>query len=170
MLLALLLFFSQFAWATLETTPVPAENILFFMQKDGDPNTVVYLLNYDQCGKLKPEKPICAVWLKDLVNGKAPAFYRKPESSLYGFECRVIGEAQFEIRLNACEKMPLYLKRLPETGKYQIYIRDEDREYLLKRIYMRVANRKGRSAKVQHLDLVTLNSLSGIEFLKRINI
>lgn len=170
MLLALLLFFSQLTWATLETLPVPAENILFFMQKDGDANTVVYLLNFDQKGKLNPEKPICAIWLKDLVNGKAPAFYRKPESSLYGFECKPMADEQFEIRLNACEKMPLYLKRLAENGKYQVYIREEDREYLLKRIYMRVADRKGKSAQVQHLDLVTVNSLSGIEFLKRINI
>ena len=170
MLLALLLFFSQLTWATLETPPLPAENILFFMQKDGDTNIVVYLLNFDHKGKLNPEKPICAVWLKDLVNRKAPAFYRKPESSLYGFECKPVADEYFEIRLNACEKMPLYLKRAPETGKHQIYIRDEDREYLLKRIYMRVAGRKGRSARIQHLDLVTVNSLSGIEFLKRINI
>ena len=168
MLLVLLLFFSQFNWAQVGHPPVLSENILFFMQKDAD--TVVYLLNFDLTGQLNHEKPVTAIWLKDLVAGKTPTFYRKPPPSLYGFHCKKIAGENFEIKLNACKKIPLYLKRVSENGKYQIYIREENREYLLKRIYMRVASRKGKSAQVQHLDLVTVNSLSGIEFLKRINI
>jgi hypothetical protein len=70
----------------------------------------------------------------------------------------------------AYKKMPLYLKRSETDNKYKIYIKDEGRDYLLKRVFVRVRGGSFWFPKVEYIDLITVNSASGIEFLKRINI
>lgn len=149
---------------------VPAENVLFFVQGAADADAVVYILNVDIEGKINTNTPIRYLWLSDAAKEKSYKRNRTPDPNLYGLQSRQVDESQFEIKMNACDKIFLRLKRRADDPRYLIYVKDGDSDHLLKRIYMRIVSRKGRRAEIKHLDLVTLNSVSGIEFLKRISI
>ncbi|MNY45411.1 hypothetical protein D3C86_1805100 [compost metagenome] len=64
--------------------------------------------------------------------------------------------------------MPMYLKKSETDQKYHIYIKDEGKDLLLKRVFVRVNRGSFWFPKVQYIDLITTNSITGMEILKRI--
>jgi sterol desaturase/sphingolipid hydroxylase (fatty acid hydroxylase superfamily) len=151
--------------------PTPrTENMLFFLQRDPDANTVIFELNYGGDGKLDPRNPVKGSWIRYSEDGKSRELTGIENKFAYGVKCKALGNEEFEIRLVAYKKMPLYLKRCEEDNKYKIYIKDEGKDYLLKRVFVRVKGGSFWLPRVEYIDLITVNSISGIEFLKRINI
>jgi sterol desaturase/sphingolipid hydroxylase (fatty acid hydroxylase superfamily) len=173
-LLVLILILTQLSPAqssTKDTLPTPrSENMLFFLQRDPDANTVIYELNYNSEGKLDQRNPVKSSWIRYTEEGKCKELTLIENKFAYGVKCRPLGNEEFEIRLRAYQKMPLYLKRSADDNKYRIYIRDEGKDRLLKRVFVRVRGGSFWFPKVEYIDLITVNSASGMEFLKRINI
>lgn len=173
-LLILILLLGQVSAAqssTKDTLPTPrTENMLFFLQRDPDANTVIYELNFNNEGKLDERNPVKGSWIRYTEAGKYKDLTLIENKFAYGVKCKALGNEEFEIRLMAYKKMPLYLKRSETDNKYKIYIKDEGRDYLLKRVFVRVKGGSFWFPKVEYIDLITVNSASGIEFLKRINI
>lgn len=151
--------------------PTPrSEHMLFFLQRDPDANTVIYELNYDHEGRLDQKRPVKGSWIRYAEDGRCKALTMVENKFAYGVKCKPLGNEEYEIRLMAYKKMPLYLKRSEQDRKYRIYIRDEGKDYLLKRIFVRVNGGSFWFPKVEYIDLITVNSASGIEIMKRINI
>jgi len=173
-ILILILLLSQTSPAqsnTKEPLPTPrGENMLFFLQRDPDANTVIYELNYNSAGKLDQDNPVKSSWIRYTEDGKYKDLTLIENKFAYGVKCKSLGNGEFEIRLRAYKKMPLYLKRSEHDNKYRIYIRDEGKDYLLKRVFVRVRGGSFWFPKVEYIDLITVNSASGVEILKRINI
>lgn len=171
-LLVIVVLLSQSGLAqAVNVLPTPrTENMLFFLQRDPDANTVIYELNFGTDGKLDPQKPVKASWIRYAEDGKCRNLTGIENKFAYGVKCKALGNEEFEIRLAAYKKMPLYLKRSEEDNKYKIYIRDEGRDHLLKRVFVRVRGGSFWFPRVEYIDLITVSSNSGMEFLKRINI
>jgi len=171
LIIVLLLQVSPAESSPKDTLPTPrTENMLFFLQRDPDENTVIYQLNYDNEGKLDQRNPVKGSWIRYTEGGKCRELTGIENRFAYGVRCKSLGNDEFEIRLAAYKKLPLYLKRSEEDHKYKIYIRDEGKDYLLKRVFVRVNGGSFWFPRVQYIDLITVNSASGLEILKRINI
>ena len=143
-------------------------NLLFFLQCDPDANILVYELNYGAGGKLHPERPIKASWIRYDQDQKFREPTRIEKKVLYGIQSKPIGNEEYEIRLTAYKKMPLYLKKSASDNKYHMYINDEGKNLLLKRVFVRINGGTFRFPKVRYIDLITTNSATGMEILKRI--
>ena len=143
-------------------------NLLFFLQRDPDTNTVVYELNYNNDGTLQQTNPIKGSWIRYEEGQKSKELTAIEKKFAYGIQSKMIGEDVFEIRLVAYKKMPMYLKRSQIDNKYHIYIKDEGKDLLLKRVFVSVNGGSFWFPKVQHIDLITTNSATGMEILKRI--
>jgi len=151
--------------------PTPkGENLLFFLQRNPDANTVIYELNFKSDGVLDPENPVKGSWIRYTEQGKYKELTGIERRFAYGVKCKALQNDEFEIRLVAYKKLPLYLKRSETDNKYKIYIKDEGKDLLLKRVFVRVNGGSFWFPKVEYIDLITVNSASGIEFLKRIEI
>lgn len=151
--------------------PTPrSEHMLFFLQRDPDANTVIYELNYGADGKLDDRRPVKGSWIRYAEDGRCKELTAIENKFAYGLRCKALGHDVYEIRLMAYKKIPLYLKRAEEDNKYKIYIRDEDQDKLLKRIFVRVNGGSFWFPRVEYIDLITVNSASGMEMLKRISI
>nr|WP_162988991.1 DUF4833 domain-containing protein [Pedobacter schmidteae] len=171
--ITILLLLSQFSYAQkhIEPQKLPnpkGNNLLFFLQRDPDANTVVYELNYNTDGTLYQNNPIKGSWIRYEENQKFKALSSIEEKFAYGIKSKPIGNDEYEIRLVAYKKMPLYLRKSEEDNKYHIYIKDEGKDLLLKRVFVRVNGGTFWFPKVQYIDLITTNSESGMEILKRI--
>jgi sterol desaturase/sphingolipid hydroxylase (fatty acid hydroxylase superfamily) len=152
------------------TLPTPkGENLLFFLQRNPDANTVIYELNFEKDGRLNNKKPVKGSWIRYEEDGKFKELTAIEQKFAYGVKCKSLGNEVYEIRLVAYKKLPLYLKRSESDSKYRIYIKNEGKDLLLKRVFVRVNGGSFWFPKVEYIDLITTNSATGIEFLKRIN-
>ena len=151
--------------------PTPTgKNLLFFLQRTPDANTVIYELNYKEDGTLNPEAPVKGSWIRYEEQAKTKELTSIEKKFAYGLKCKALGNDQYEIRLVAYKKMPMYLLKSGSDNKYHIYIKDEGKNLLLKRVFVKVNGGSFWFPKVTYIDLITANSETGIEILKRINI
>ncbi|WP_316810229.1 DUF4833 domain-containing protein [Pedobacter heparinus] len=171
-IITMLLLLNQLLYAQqIEARQLPTpkgNNLLFFLQRNPDANTVVYELNYEHDGTLSPKNPIKGSWIRYEEAQQFKALTHMEKKFAYGVQSKAIGEDEYEIRLVAYKKMPMYLRKSETDQKYHIYIKDEGKNLLLKRVFVRVKGGSFWFPKVQYIDLITINSATGIEILKRI--
>ena len=155
----------------IEPLPIPnGKNLLFFLQRTPDANTVVYELNYREDGQLDPKAPVKGSWIRYEEQGRLKPLTSIEQKFAYGVKSKALGNEAYEIRLAAYQKMPMYLIRSETDQKYHIYIKEEGRNHLLKRVFVKVKGGSFWFPKVVYIDLITMNSETGIEMLKRIDL
>lgn len=173
MIITVLLLLNQFTYAQkpgdqYSLPGIKDGNLLFFLQCDPDGNTLVYELNFNSAGKLHTDSPIKVSWIKYGQDHKL----RELTSLEKKFACRIqtkpIGNEEYEIRLVDYKKMPLYLKKSEVDNRYHMYIKDEGKNLLLKRVFVRINGGSFWFPSVRYIDLITTNSATGLEILKRI--
>lgn len=146
------------------------KNLLFFLQRTPDANTVVYQLNYDRYGELDTKVPIKASWIRYEENGICKDLTAVEKKLAYGVQCKYIGNDAYEVRLVSYKKFPMYLLKSKEDQQHKLYIKEEGKDLLLKRVFVKVERNSFMFPKVQYIDLFTIDSDNGHEILKRINI
>jgi len=155
-----------------EKAPMTAsiENLLFFIQRSPDANTVVYELNLNKDGTLCSQAPVKVSWIRYAEDGKREELTPIERKQVYGVQSLNLGNDEYEIHLMAYTKLPLYLKRSQTDNKYKIYIKDEGQPYLLKRMFIKLDRCSFWYPRVQYIDLVAVDTANGREILRRINI
>ena len=150
--------------------PIPTgKNLLFFLQRTPDANTVIYELNFKDDGAIDDRNPVKGSWIRYADNGKCKDLTSIEKQFAYGVKSKALGNDQFEIRLAAYKNIPIYLFKAHADQKYYIYIKDEGKNLLLKRVFVKVNGGSFWFPKVAYIDLFTVHSETGKEFLKRIN-
>lgn len=153
------------------TLPTPkGKDLLFFLQRTPDVNTVIYELNYKADGTIDCKAPVKGSWLRYAEGGDYKNLSSFEKKFAYGVKCKAIGNGAFEIRLAAYQKIVLYLLKSKEDQQYKMYIKDEGKNLLLKRVFVKINGGSFWFPKVVYIDLFTVNSDTGIEILKRINL
>lgn len=171
-LILILLNTKLFAQAT-ETGPLPtpkSKDLLFFLQRTPNANTVIYRVNYKTDGTIDTKSPVKGSWIRYEENGISKELTTIEKKFAYGVKCKSLGNDEYEIRLVAYQQMPLYMLKSALDNRYHIYIKDEGKNLLLKRVFVRVNGGTFWYPKVEHIDLFTVNSDNGKEMLKRINL
>ncbi|MEX6687290.1 DUF4833 domain-containing protein [Danxiaibacter flavus] len=157
-------------WEDSTRFPVPkGENLLFFLQRTKDANTVIYELNFKSKGVLDTENPVKTSWIRYTENGRRKELNAIEEKFAYGVVSRYSGDDQYEIRLAAYKKMPLLLKRSATDNKYHIFLACGDKESLLTRVFVQVNGGSFWNPKVEYIDITTTDISTGREFVRRIN-
>lgn len=153
------------------TLPEPKiKNLLFFLQHTSDANTVVYQLNLDNTGALDGKAPIKASWIRYEENGNVKELSAVARKLDYGVQCKQLAAEVFEVRLASYHKLPMYLQKSPADQRYRLYIKDEGKDLLLKRVFVKVAGGNLWFPKVNYIDLFTVDTENGAEILKRIDL
>jgi sterol desaturase/sphingolipid hydroxylase (fatty acid hydroxylase superfamily) len=169
-LIMMMLFLVAFAQAQ-DITQLPisqTENLLFFLQRKPDANVVIYKMNYNTDGSINMEVPIKGLLIRD-EKGKINELTGIAQKFLYGIKSKALDSESFEIKLVAFQKISPYLLK-SEDQKYHVYIKDARKNMLLKRVFVKVNGAHLSSKKHIYIDLFTVNSETGIEMLKRVNL
>jgi len=146
------------------------KNLLFFLQRTPDANTVVYQLNLDNDGVLNEKTPVKASWIRYEENGVMKELSTIEKKFAYGVQCKPIGNESYEVHLVSYKKLPMYLQKTPTDQQYRLYIKDEGKDLLLKRVFVKVEGGSFWFPKVHYIDLFTVDSENGAQILKRINL
>ncbi|TCC84163.1 DUF4833 domain-containing protein [Pedobacter hiemivivus] len=162
-LITIILLLSQFSDAQEQVAFQIPKSSLFYIQRSPETKTIVYELNYNSNGTLHPNDPIKGFWLKKNEAQKLEPLSAREKKHEYGIQSKAIGNDEYEIRLRAYKKMPLYLKRSAADNNYYLYIKDEGNNVLLKRVFIKLNRGTFWFPKLQYIDLTTTNSATGIE-------
>lgn len=165
-----LLLLSQLLAAQPSLPEPRLKNLLFFLQRTPDANTVVYQLNLDNDGVLNEKLPVKASWIRYEENGQVKELSGIEMKFAYGVQCKPIGNESYEVRLVSYKKLPMYLQKTPIDQQYRLYIKDEGKDLLLKHVFVKVEGGSFWFPKVHYIDLFTVDSENGAQILKRINL
>lgn len=118
--------------------PVPSNksNMLFYLQRSKDANTVVYELNYNK-GILNEQQPVKAYWIKyaeDAAQKELSGIQRK---FAFGIKSKKQDDGSFQLTLAGYDKIPLLLKR-SATNTFRAHITLDRQEIILNRIYIHI--------------------------------
>ena len=167
------LFLLLAAQLLLAQPPLPEpklKNMLFFLQRTPDANTVVYQLNLEKDGSLNEKSPVKASWIRYEENGVVKELSGIERKFAYGVKCKALGNEAYEVRLVSYKKLPMYLLKSPTDQQYRLYIKEQGKDLLLKRVFVKVEGGSFWFPKVQYIDLFTIDSENGAQILKRINL
>jgi hypothetical protein len=145
-----------------DSLPVPTgiRNMLFYVQRDPDANTVVYTLNQSAQGIVNADKPIQAFWIRYAEDGKRKNLTYIQNKFAYGLNTRKLAEDNFEIRFAAYDKLALYLRRGAD-GNYQVHTTISRKEAILDHVFVRIEGGTFWVPKVLYVELKGREAATG---------
>jgi len=152
-----------------EALPVPKgiNNMLFYLQRDPDANTVVYQLNIKN-GELNADDPVNAFWVKYADKGQVKQLSALQRRLAYGLRAKALGNGRHELRFVSYPKLPLYLVK--EGSDYNVLTKVDQRNLILNHIFVRVKEGTLNFPKVEYVELIGTDAESGRALIHRINI
>jgi hypothetical protein len=119
--------------------PVPNEkNQLFYLQRDPDANTIVYVLNMEG-ETLNKSNPVLAHWIRYAEKGQIEKLTFVQRRLAYGINHKEIEPGVYELHIQSYKALKIILSPNLKTGKYQALVKVENSEIILDRIFVRIS-------------------------------
>jgi hypothetical protein len=149
--------------------PCPkVKNMLFYLQRDPDQNTVIYELNYKSDGTLYDGDPVKGSWIRYTENGQRKELNAIENKFAYGIQSKALGNGEYRLLLVSYKKMPLYLKRFENT--YKVHAMFNKIPVIITRIFVHVKGGSFLFPNIQYIELTGNDLVTGKEIFHRIKI
>ena len=144
--------------------PVPGNipNMMFYMQRTPNSNTIIYDLNIQKDGKLDKDEPINVYWIRYADGGEKKELNYIQRKFAYGIKVKPIGNDKYDIRSVAYTKKEMYLMKSP-TGEYHIYTKINNVMAILNRIYLQIEGGTFWFPNVVYIEMKGIDPVSGKE-------
>ncbi len=131
--------------------PTPdRENLLFFIQRNGSLNTVVYELNVKN-NKIDPSDPMNIYWIKYSCSGEEMALNYIQHKLAYGYKFEFINEESFEFRMVCYDKKKFFVGR-DNYGQFRVITNIDGESSYLDCVYA-VVDERGVFPDVKYVEL-----------------
>lgn len=154
-----------------DTFPVPRsyDNLLFYLQRTPNTNTIMYELNLDKkTGVLDEENPVHVYWIRYTEPGhplKELNFIQRRYA--YGLKVKKVSDNHWELRFVSTSKRTLHLMKTND-GKYYVFASVNNINTVLKRVYLKIDGGTFWSPNVVYIELKGYDAASGKPNLERI--
>lgn len=117
--------------------PIPQDidDMLFYIQRNLNENTVVYKLNRSNEGVLNLSEPVQAFWIKYTEGGIHEQLNYIQEKLAYGYHCKIINNETVELQIVSYPSFRIFISKT-EAGKFKAYYKSEGRFVILNNIYV----------------------------------
>ncbi|MFB9864550.1 DUF4833 domain-containing protein [Rufibacter immobilis] len=124
---------------TQQDLPVPKgiSNLLFYVQRDPNTNTIVYELNLDSKGNLNQEEPIRIYWMRYADGGHRQDLNFIQRKFAYGLHVKKINPEKYELKFVCYDKRTLYLMKGAD-GRFHVYTTIGKKQSILSRVFVRI--------------------------------
>jgi hypothetical protein len=144
-------------------------NMVFYLQRDPDANTVIYELNFKKDGTLNTDNPVKGSWIRYSEKGQRKDLTRIEKRFAYGIHSKYLSNEQYELKFVSYKKLPLYLRR-DEDNQFRVFTEIKNEQVILKRIFIRINGGSFWFPKVQYIELVCTDTITGKELNYKIKI
>ncbi|MEO8759451.1 MAG: DUF4833 domain-containing protein [Bacteroidia bacterium] len=139
-----------------DTFPVPVrKNMIFYVQRNHNINTIVYDLNFNADSTLNEEEPVHAHWIRYADHGEDVELSYLQKHYAYGIHAKLIDREKktYKISFAAYNKRDILLKRSTIDNKYHAYMSISGKLSLLTRVYIHIEGGTFWFPHVKYLDL-----------------
>jgi len=141
--------------------PIKTKELMFYIQRNHNSNTIVYEANFDENGMLNDKEPLLVSWIRYEEESQRMELRTIEKWYAYGFKARKAKEKKgvFEIQLVAYKDRKLILSQSSPFEAY-VTIEIENKESLLDHIYIQADN-SGVWPKVEYIELFGFEKNNG---------
>jgi len=152
-----------------DTLPVPKniKNLLFYVQRDPNSNTVIYELNLMANGKLNEKEPVKIYWIRYTEKGIHRDLNYFQRKLAYGLNVKKLSSDSFELQFVCYSKLTLTLSK-DAAGKYHVYTDINQKIAILNRVFVRIDGGTFWVPNVIYADLIGKDTVSGKVISRRI--
>ena len=159
------------SWTKLpsDTLPVPKniKNMLFYVQRDPNSNTVIYELNLNSNGKLNEKEPVKIYWVRYAEKGIRQDLNYFQRKLAYGLNVNKISQDNYELKFVCYSKLIFNLSK-DAAGNFQVYTTINNNKAILNRVFARINGGTFWVPNVVYVDLFGTEVISGKKFTSRI--
>lgn len=121
-------------------TPIGIDNLLFYVQRTINSNTIVYELNEDKNGNINEKEPVKVYWIKYSENSKVENLTYIQNNFAYGIESKIIDKEKkiFSFHFVSYKKRELFLFRTPNSGKFRVYTSINNKMAELEKVHVQI--------------------------------
>ena len=151
--------------------PVPCEteNLLFYIQRNQNENTVIYELNRDNNGLIHLDLPMVASWIQYSWGGQKKELNYIQSKLAYGYNSIEINRDLIQFNFVSYEKLLFFISKNEKTDRYMVSCKINNELAQLKNIYV-YAHEMGVFPDVKFIELYGQNLENNIPVYEKIAI
>ena len=151
--------------------PVPCEteNLLFYIQRNQNENTVIYELNRDNNGLIHLDLPMVASWIQYSWGGQKKELNYIQSKLAYGYNSIEINRDLIQFNFVSYEKLLFFISKNEKTDRYMVSCKINNELAQLKNIYV-YAHEMGVFPDVKFIELYGQNLENDIPVYEKIAI
>ena len=107
-------------------TPAYSKDLLFYIQRNLNLNTVAYEINFLPNGRINQEYPMHVYWIKYSEHGQTQELNYIQNKLAYGYTSRSINDETFEFRMVSQQDIVFYLAKVKQQYKVITKINNQD--------------------------------------------
>ncbi|MEE9374309.1 MAG: DUF4833 domain-containing protein [Saprospiraceae bacterium] len=134
--------------------PVPPEkdDLLFYIQRNQNENTVIYELNRNQSGLLNLDLPMVASWIQYSWGGKKKDLNYIQSKLAYGYSSQEISSELVQFNFVSYQELKFYIVKNANSDQYMVTFKFNNKQTRLKNIYV-YAHELGVFPDVKYIEL-----------------
>ncbi len=136
-------------------TPKQIDGLLFYIQRNLNMNTVVYVLNINNDGHINLDHPMKVYWVKYTSQGEVQELNYIQNKLAFGYSAESINKETFEFFMVSYTKLKFYLVK-EENLDHRIVTKINKKDAYLSNIYV-YADELGLFPKVKYIELYGLD-------------
>ena len=117
-------------------TPKKIDNMLFYLQRDPNTNTLIYAVNLQENGTINRSNPVAIYWIRYGEKGEKKDLGYIQKKFAYGLTSKEIAKDKFELKFVSHKALPLYLTKVNQ--KYCVTVTANGKTINLNRIFVRI--------------------------------
>jgi phosphatidylglycerophosphate synthase len=155
-----------------DTFPIPphSRDLLFYLQRTPNTNTVLYELNLSKDGLPDKDDPIHPLWIRYTERRQRQELSFIQRVFAYGVKSKSIGTDKYELRFVAYKRHAFYLMRNNRDQRFYVFTSISNRNAILNRIFIRINGGTMWSPNVEYIELKGIDPDNGKEIMERIKL
>ncbi|PWS31420.1 DUF4833 domain-containing protein [Pedobacter paludis] len=150
-------------------TPKNVENMLFYLQRDPNTNTLIYAINLKENGSISSSNPIRTYWIRYAEKGEKKDLGYIQKKFAYGMDVKDLGKDQYELRFVSHKKLPFTLKRYADKN-YHVSVSINNKTIRVTRLFVRIEGGSFWLPNVKYAEIEGLDESTGKPAVERINV
>ncbi|MGZ3884595.1 MAG: DUF4833 domain-containing protein [Bacteroidia bacterium] len=149
-------------------TPSGIDNLLFYVQRTTNINTLVYELNINAQGELNLKEPIKIYWINYAKDSSREPLTAMEKKKAYGIEAELIDPEKktFRFNLTSYRQKSMFLMKSPLDNKYHAYCNINSNMSVLNRVFIQTEG--SLPPKIKRIDLAGKDPVKSEESIERI--
>lgn len=155
-----------------DTFPVPKENkdLMFYIQRTHNKNTIMYTLNYNSDSTLNEKEPIKIYWVRYSDKGEIEPLSYIQRNYAYGIQSEITDAAKktFKLNLVSYKKRSIYLMRSETDKRYHAYIMMNNKLVYLVKAFAKIDGGTFWVPHITYVELTGKDSMTGKKIIEKI--